>query len=186
MNLRNLLITLGLAAFVIINWWLLTPSREPLVQPETVDTRRFGWYVRGATIIGSGESGEPLYRLTARLIEQNPADDSASLTEVRVRYDAGGDPPWQLTARGGWIAADGRTIRLNGNVVLTDQPADGAVPTVLRTESLEMQIDGDIARTDDEVRIERGRNSLTGRGMTAFLRDDRVQLQSDVRGLIRP
>ncbi len=186
MNSRNLLITLGLAAFVAINWWLLKPGeRTPVDEPATGD-QPIGWYVRGATIIGAGETGEPVYRLTARLIEQNPVDDSANLTQVRVQYTAGTDPAWQLTAREGWIASDGQTIRLTGNVVLRDEPAEGVIPTVVRTETLEMLIDDDVARTDEAVRIERGRNTLTALGMTAFLRDDRVQLQSDVSGLFQP
>ncbi len=186
MNQRNLLITLGLIAFVIVNWWLLKPSADAPADDPATEDQPIGWYVRGATIIGAGESGEPVYRLTARLIEQNPVDDSANLTQVRVRYDAGADLPWQLTAREGWIAADGQTIRLTGNVVLRDEPADGVVPTVVRTDALEMLIDSDLARTDQEVRIERGRNTLTALGMTAFLREDRVQLQSDVSGLFQP
>lgn len=186
MNHRNLLVALGLAAFVLINWWLLKPGAPREVRQTAVDQQPIGWYVRGATIIGATESGEPAYRLTARLIEQNPTDDSASLTDVRVRYNASGDPPWQLTATDGWIAANGQTIRLSGNVVLKDTPPDGSEPTVVRTQSLEMLVESDIARTDGEVRVERGRNTLAGKGMTAFLRDDRVQLQSEVRGLIRP
>ncbi len=186
MILRSLAFGLGAVAFFAVNWWLLRSPDAPADTEAAPAVQQFGWYLRGATLVATDDAGAQRYRLSARVIEQNPADDSAALTDVRLRYEAGADPAWQLTARDGWIAPDGRTIRLEGNVVMTDEPDAGATPTVVRTERVDLDVDRDLASSAETVRVENGRNFLSALGMVADLSNDRVQLQSEVSGTFFP
>jgi LPS export ABC transporter protein LptC len=72
-------------------------------------------------------------------------------------------------------------VLLAGDVRLTGREAAQA-PAVIRTPRLRLDVDASVASTRDPVRMELARHALTGRGMRADLKSDRLHLESDVRG----
>ncbi|MGH8369841.1 MAG: LPS export ABC transporter periplasmic protein LptC, partial [Gammaproteobacteria bacterium] len=55
-------------------------------------------------------------------------------------------------------------------------------PLVIHTDKLDVNLDTNIGTTADPVDIVQGQSHMTGIGMVAYLKEDRMILQSNVRG----
>ena len=75
---------------------------------------------------------------------------------------------------------NGERVRLVGDVVLTRQTRDGLPPLRITTEELLALPDRDRYLTEEPVRVERGRDSITARGMDLDNVTQRVQFASEV------
>ena len=80
---------------------------------------------------------------------------------------------------------DGKTVRLEGNVE-GDSAEGHAVPTSLRTASLELVPEQNIARTDDPVTLTQPGIMQTGVGFEANLRTQRYKFLSQVKTRYEP
>ena len=103
----------------------------------------------------------------------------------------------QLRADRGQIPPDRNIIELAGDVVATTEvaaarpaaPPNGrtsTAPLLIRTDYLELDPEAYIARTERMVAVERSRDTLLARGMRVYLKQDRLQFQSEVRGRFLP
>jgi LPS export ABC transporter protein LptC len=72
-------------------------------------------------------------------------------------------------------------IELSGNVVAATREADSPAATI-RTDYLEFDPGTDIARTERKVVIEYAGSTVHATGLRAMLRQDRLELLSDVTG----
>lgn len=61
-----------------------------------------------------------------------------------------------------------------------------AAPLLIRTDYLELDPEAYIARTERMVAVERDRDTLQARGMRVYLKQDRLQFSSEVRGRFLP
>ncbi len=144
-----------------------------------------GYYLEDAELVSIGEDGAVQVRLQASEAVQRLADGAVELQTVSVRYDPADNVPWHLQATVGRMPADGKIIELLGNVVATTRNGT-RVPTVIRTDYLEIDPDTGVAFTDRQVDIEYGDSWVKARGMRVFLREDRFQLLANVNGIFTP
>ena len=63
---------------------------------------------------------------------------------------------------------------------------EGDRDTRVETDRLTVDIDTNVASTDGEVRVAVGDDWVTAIGMTAYLMEERLQLQSSVHGQFQP
>ena len=159
-------------------------QREP-ERPAPAARLAPGYYVRDAVLEGTGDDGRVLYRVLADDARQVDAAGAIRLATVRVDYTPGGEVPWELTATQGQMPADRTIIELSGEVVATTR-APGEAPLAIHTDYLELDPDAYVARTDRGVRVERARDTLRARGLRAYLKEDRIELETDVQGTFRP
>jgi LPS export ABC transporter protein LptC len=162
--------------------WALLSSLEAEHEPVAATPELgMGYYATGARLSGSGPDGRIAYRVSARTVEQRPADRSVSLREVMVDYEPGTRSPWNLRADTGLIPASGKIVELSGNVVAetraTDRPA-----TIIRTDYLQFDTRTDVAATDREVTIEYDGSTVRALGLRASLAEDRLDLVAGVAG----
>lgn len=162
----------------------------------------FGYYVKDARLTGTGPDGQILYRVTTTAAEQVLADGTITMRNVTVDYEPAAQVPWKLRADRGQIPPDRNIIELLGNVVATTEAtavspavsqADAAAkgrtstaPLLIRTDYLELDPEAYIARTERFVAVERDRDTLRARGMRVYLKQDRLQFNSEVRGRFLP
>jgi lipopolysaccharide export system protein LptC len=144
-----------------------------------------GYYLRDAVLQGTGEDGRVLYRVTASDARQVDAGGLVLLTDVNVAYTPTAAVPWTLSATQGQMPPDRTIIELSGEVVATAQSA-GEAPLTIRTDYLELDPEAYVARTDRGVQVDRARDTLRARGMRAYLKEDRIELETEVRGTFRP
>ena len=186
-----------LAAALLTGFFVLrSPSTDG---PAEAGARLgLGYFVKGATLEGTGDDGQILYRVTTTAAEQLLADGTITMRTVNVEYLPAAQVPWKLRADRGRIPPDRNIIELMGNVVaMTEATAfspavagapgrSNAAPLLIRTDYLELDPEAYIARTEQLVAVERSRDTLRARGMRVYLKQDRLQFNAEVRGRFLP
>jgi LPS export ABC transporter protein LptC len=175
--------------------WLVFRNPAPDAEAPAAPRLGLGYYVHEARLTGSGPDGRILYRVTAASAEQLLADGTITMQDVAVDYEPAAQVPWKLRADRGQIPPDRNIIELAGDVtamtaVSPDATGGGgrssAAPLLIRTDYLELDPEAYIARTERMVAVERDRDTLRARGMRVYLKQDRLQFNSEVRGRFLP
>lgn len=150
-----------------------------------------GYFMTDAVVTQTGADGRPLYRMTAENIQQNPADQSVRLSQLKLDYTAEeGSSAWTLTADSGLIASiDSKTIDLQDNVTISGRPqvsgsSEPAELATVRTSRLRVDAANSTATTREPVSIEWGRYRMNAKGLNANLKTQRLKLESSIHGRI--
>lgn len=184
-----------LVAGALATSWLVFNSPSTEVEESSGPRLGLGYYVRDARLTGSGPDGRILYRVSAAAAEQLLADGTITMQDVAVDYEPAAQVPWKLRADRGHIPPDRNIIALAGDVTATTaaSPAttggggrSSAAPLLIRTDYLELDPEAYIARTERTVAVERDRDTLRARGMRVYLKQDRLQFNSEVHGRFLP
>lgn len=175
-----LLLALGAAGA----WWLNRQMTAPET-PLTERAARQGYYMTEAELTRPGPDGLPEYRMLADNVQQESVGGPTDLQKVRVEYGIYTPTPWLMTAPGGRLSADQSRLDLFGGVVLAGE-VEGERDTRVETDKLTIDLPTQVARTTEQVRLGVGGDWLTATGMTAYLMEERLQLQSSVHGQFLP
>lgn len=155
------------------------------IEDQPLPALQEGFYLRDARILGTGTDGRPLYQVDAEYAEQR-GESEIELKTVRIAYADEAGIPWHLEAATAVINNQQERLILSGDVVAkTAEGLDGQ-NTEIRTPYLELLPNTYVARTDDRVEIRIGARSLTATGMLASLKENRVNLHSNVSGQFAP
>ena len=175
--------------------WLVFRNPSTEVEAPARPRLGLGYYVRDARLTGSGPDGRILYRVSAASAEQLLADGTITMQDVAVDYEPAAQVPWKLRADRGQIPPDRNIIALAGDVTATTAASPAttgggdrsiAAPLLIRTDYLELDPEAYIARTERTVAVERDRDTLRARGMRVYLKQDRLQFNSEVHGRFLP
>lgn len=125
--------------------------------------------------------GNLAYRVDAEQITyyQFKRRDRAVLAEPRMVFYQDDQPKWRTESRRGVAYNRGERIVLQEKVEIDELPTAGGIK--LETSSLTFFPDKEFAKTDKVVIIRSGLNSTTGKGMRAYLKENRVEILSDVK-----
>ncbi len=166
--------------------WYLARSNTPLPDDETpYNPVHRGYYLKQARILGTGDDGSLVYEIEADYAEQQE-DGRIEFTDVRIRYSPQRNVPWSINADQATLRKGAPSIVLRGHVQILNIDEANGNDTEIRTEYLELDPDRFIAKTEQRVQIRFGARSVSATGMLASLRDDRIELKSNVRGKIAP
>lgn len=185
MSTRNLVGAILLLAGALGSWYLassLAPSSEIT---ETSGVRQQGFYLRDARILGTGETGALLYEIVADYAEQQ-SNEQIAFERVNIKYTSGSEVPWTLTADKALITGDLQKLTLSGNVRAVSDEGFGGNATEIYTDRLELEPENYLAHTDSRVNIRIGERSISATGMEASLRENTLQLKSNVSGKFVP
>ncbi|HEX6929412.1 MAG TPA: LPS export ABC transporter periplasmic protein LptC [Gammaproteobacteria bacterium] len=169
-------VVFALALIGLGSWWWLSMQRdtaETAVAPPQPDA-----YFRELVVVRHDQQGQPEMRVTAEYAEHFENESWIHLRMLEAK-SAANEPGWRLTARTGRLSDDGVHLEARGDVMLA-RSGDGSSEMRLRTESLSVNTDTQLAVTDDHVVISQGTGSVSGRGMRASLDDDYLRLEADV------
>ena len=182
---RNIALLVVLTAGALGSWYLVQTNKSRDVEQQPAEAAYRGYYFKSARILGTGENGDPLYEIEADRAEQRP-DKRIDFTDVRIRYSPDHDIPWVVNADTATLREESPRIVLRGHVRATSSGGDESDETEIRTQYLELDPEQFVAETDERVQIRVGARSLTATGMLASLREDRIELKSNIRGKIAP
>lgn len=180
MNLRTAVLIAVLAVGAAASWYLARQNRDALAPPPQNVAHR-GYYLKSARILGTGPDGSLLYEIRADRAEQKD-DDSIEFSDVSVRYSPQSDVPWTVNADAATIANDRQRVLLKGNVRAVSSEGFSGDETEIRTQYLELDPETYVAETNERVHIRIGTRSLSATGMLASLKENRLQLRSNVSG----
>jgi lipopolysaccharide export system protein LptC len=144
-----------------------------------------GYYMKQAELIRIDENGRVLYRVQTEEATQTERNGVIELDLVRVSYDPLTEVPWDLRADTGYILPDRNIIQLTGDVVASTR-GETQAPVRINTDYLELNTDTYIADTDREVAIDYSNNKVFDTGLRAYLKEERLQLVSNVNGQFIP
>jgi len=144
-----------------------------------------GYYMKQAELVRIDENGRVLYRMRTNEATQITRDGIIELDLVRVSYDPLTEIPWELRADKGHILPDRNIIELTGDVVARTR-GEHQAPIRISTDYLELNTDTYIADTDRDVAIDYTNNKVFATGLRVFLKEERLQLVSNVNGQYIP
>jgi LPS export ABC transporter protein LptC len=184
--LRNLLLIVLLGAAAVASWlWSRPTLLEQPHRPEGGDTE-LGYYLRGVRMLGTDENGRAVYRILADRLEERPNEERLWLERVQIEYHRTGELAWVITAGSGNATRDRSELELKDGVEIRSQPTDGSAPVHVTTPALRFLPATSSAESDERVVIDVGRWHLEGVRLRAHLKDDRMELESDVHGKFAP
>lgn len=185
LDLRTTIVLIALAAGALASWYL---ARQGLGDGDTIpsfDTTQQGYYLKSARILGTGPNGDLLYELQAEEAEQKE-NDHVSFTNVVLHYSPQSAVPWRVNADSAVIRKDEDRVFLTGHVRAVSSEGFSGKDTELRTQYLEIDPENYLAETNERVQIRIGTRSLTATGMLASLKENRLELKSNVSGKFAP
>lgn len=164
-------------------WFSESPPQELLGKRPTPQQQKGAadLVIHGAKTRHFNQEGTLAYRVDAEKITffKFERRDRADLTEPRILFYQQDEPKWRTESRSGVAHNNGRRVVLRGDVEITEMPAPGGIK--LNTQSITIKPREEYAETDKVVKITAGPNSTTGKGLRAFLKEDRVEILSDVK-----
>jgi LPS export ABC transporter protein LptC len=167
------------------SWFLVETMREPEPEERAGNTFGSGFYFRSARILGTGEQGNLLYEIVADYAHQKE-NQEIEFQNVQITYSPDTSVPWQINADKATVGRDQERVILTGHVVATSTEGFEGEVTEIRTPRLEFEPESYRAETDERVQIRIGTQSLTATGMLALMRENQVQLKSNISGRFVP
>jgi len=184
--MRALLLLVALALIVVIGLSFVGGESSGTRREAVAAVDQPGYVLTWAKITDTADDGSPRMRIQAVRIEQIPADNSVELSTLNLTYRSVEDRDWVVTADHGVVPEASKIVRLDGNVRIRGTVADGAPAAVIETPTLEFDTEQSTARTDDDVRLVMGLQTLTAHGLNADLKQRHLRLESRVHGQFNP
>lgn len=184
--LANALFLIALAAAAALTWYW---GRPEIPVPETGagdSTLSRGYYLRDAVIRHTDEDGEVLYEIHAGTVMERPVERLLALRDVSIVHREGVTRQWEIVAAEGEASVDDLRLALAGGVALRRDSSDGGLDLSLETERLWLDLERKVARTDAKITLRYGTNLVTAVGMSAFLLEDQLELESNVYVRVQP
>lgn len=182
MNVRFGLAFLVLALAAAGTWWLLRQVTPPTASRPAPPTHAPDYTFTDATVTTLNAQGKTQAILCSPMMLHHPDDDSIEVLAPRIQYFISGSQPWNVAADHALLPAGGKLVELNGHVQMQHPANHGGPPLTIQTDKMNVDLNTNIATTADPVAITQGNSRMTGVGMQAWLNDNRLLLQSQVRG----
>ncbi|QIL88371.1 LPS export ABC transporter periplasmic protein LptC [Microbulbifer harenosus] len=174
------LISLGL-------WFTESPSEQLLGKRPTQQehSKAADLIIRDARTRHFSLEGTLAYEVDAERVTffQFARRDRADLTEPRMVFYQGEDTKWRTESHTGVAYDNGQKVELEGDVSIMELPQPGIT---LRTEKITIKPREEFAETDKVVTITDGANRTTGKGLRADLKQDKVEILSNVESSYEP
>lgn len=181
------LAALGVLLLLSLTFLLGREGRTPGVRTEQAAAGGdFGYVAQGTQLVQTNEDGIPLYVLDADRIEQDAGGGDVMARHLTLRYAADDARRWTLTAREARLKAGESLLHLKGAVRVTGLPEGSSMPARIETARLDYDTKSQDVRTQDDVRIDWGRQRLDARGLSANLKQGQLTLESKVHGRFLP
>ena len=168
------------------SWYLTRVDVTDGVASTRRSSFSLGYYINDAKLFGVDEKGQPLYQITARRLETSEQNNRLLLEDVRIEYWPRLKISWLLTAASGEVPQNEAYLDLQGGVKLAQRLENGATGTIIQAERLRLQPEAFYATTNEAVRVHLGRDQIDATGIRAYLKDNRLELESNVHGQFNP
>lgn len=177
---------LAVVALAISTWILSSPAHRPKPTLSTGKGDLPGYYLKNTVLTDYDAAGVPTIRIEAERIDQIDHSAEVELSNVRVNYQASNGQNWVMFGDTAHVQPGGKVVDVAGSVRLQEENPERLPAAVVRTDALSYDVSGSIATTKSDVRIDFGEHSLTGRGLTANLKERTLRLESKVHGRFQP
>lgn len=185
LSFRNLVIALALAMLAGLSQWLLILS-QPKPPIDRSERRIPDYTTQDFTVTAMDNTGQPERRLQAAYMAHFPSDGSTEFTEPHMTVFRENEASWHIYADHGWMPEDRQQILLQSNVLIENTLATPDDALRLATEDMRVLLGEEYAETDKPVTITSQTSVTKAVGMRAYLKEGRLHLLSNVRGVYEP
>ncbi|RTE65921.1 LPS export ABC transporter periplasmic protein LptC [Amphritea opalescens] len=140
------------------------------------------YYIVNGRIRDFAPTGELKHQLSSTQLEHQPAQQQILVTNPEMRIYNGQQPTRKVSSLRGMISDNDDKIELEGEVLFQDS-LDPVAANTLKTESLTLLPQENIAKTDEPVTISGPSGTTSSIGMTIDTDSGILNLLSDVNGV---
>jgi lipopolysaccharide export system protein LptC len=119
------------------------------------------------SFVRMSETGQPRYVISGEHLTHRPVDNTSEIDKPVVQALATDHPHMTMTADHAHVNQEQNQVDLTGNVQVDRPGGPNADPLHIRTESLTLLTDDEIARTDKPIRMTLGSATVDAVGMVA-------------------
>ena len=181
-NIVKILLLLVLAAGSSFMYFFSSKPNDDL---EKFNLTRVEYIVKDAKLYGTNIEGKFLYTIVAKKAQANNADRQIYLDQVFLDYDGDQDIDWKITSEKGQLLSNSNVLALSGNVTVQSLSNENNMTTI-STEYLEINPNTYTIATNRDVLIELDNNKIEAKGLTAQLKNNRLNFISNINASIQP
>ena len=137
--------------------------------------------LRGVSSYVYEPDGQRQYQSESALVKYLSDGDTLTLEPLTMRYYSDGKQTMLLQSEFGKMLDKGQRVELSGVVELEQLTQEDGLRKTVHTRDVEMNIDQEIAVTQEVVTIRRGGETTSGRGMIADLKRGGIRLLNEVK-----
>lgn len=175
---------LALLLAAVGSWLLLRNLGQGPPAPHNAKRHVPDYYMVNFTRTQMDKFGKPKNRLTAKRMVHYADDGSSELVQPKLQIYNSDGPPWNISADSAWVGPNNDVVLMHGDTFIWRNDAQGKLAMQVVTSNVRVLLDSRYADTDDYAAITDvpSVSLMTGVGMRADLRQDRLELLSHVRG----
>jgi len=181
-NIVKILLLLVLTAGSSFMYFFSSKSND---DPEKFNLTRVEYIVKDAKLYGTNTEGEFLYKIVAKKAQANNADRQIHLDQVFLDYDGDQNIDWKITSEKGQLLSNTNVLALSGNVTVQSLSNENNMTTI-STDYLEINPNTYTIATNRDVLIELDNNKIEAKGLTAQLKNNRLNFISNINANIQP
>ncbi len=181
-NIVKILLLLVLAAGSSFMYFFSSKPNDDL---EKFNLTRVEYIVKDAKLYGTNTEGEFLYTIVAKKAQANNADRQIYLDQVFLDYTGDQDIDWRITSEKGQLLSNSNVLALSGNVTVQNLSNENNMTTI-STDYLEINPNTYTIATNRDVLIELDNNKIEAKGLTAQLKNNRLNFISNINASIQP
>jgi lipopolysaccharide export system protein LptC len=178
MSRRTLLITIAVLLMLAgVSQWLSRETRQEAKRTDVAETSP-DFFITEFKATELDSLGRPTQRITGSRLAHF-SDDRTQITQPHLTVFRPGSAPWEMTAAEGQSLNRGAVVHLKGGVKIS---REGPEATEIVTDHLEVRPQSRYAETAAPITLTTAQGRVQAVGMQAFLAEEKVVLQSKVRG----
>ena len=181
-NIVKILLLLVLAAGSSFMYFFSIKSNDNI---EKFNPTRIEYIVKDAKLYGTNAEGKFLYKIVVKKAQANNADRQIYLDQVFLDYDGDQDIDWRITSEKGQLLSNSNVLALSGNVTVESLSNENNLTTI-STDYLEINPNTYTIATNRDVLIELDDNKIEAKGLTAQLKNNRLNFISNINANIQP
>jgi lipopolysaccharide export system protein LptC len=168
----------------IVVWWTITSNYSETSKLAFDRSKQFAEvFMHDFSMTAMNDDGRPNYLLNGSYLQRNTGSHN-TMIEQPVFQMLKKDNRWKIVADQAIFNDRKETIQLKNNVVMQQQNTDSAV--TIRTDYLMINTKTQIAKTDSQIDLTRGKSRLKSVGMTYDNNTSELELSSNVNGYYFP
>jgi len=151
---------------------------------EKFNPTRIEYIVKDAKLFGTNTEGEFLYKIVAKKAQANNTDRQIYLDQVFLDYNGDQNIDWKITSDKGQLLSNSNVLALSGNVSVKSLSNENNLTTI-STDYLEINPNTYTIATNRDVLIELDNNKIEAKGLSAQLKDNRLNFNSNINASIQ-
>ena len=181
-NIAKILLLVALAAGSSFMYFFSTKSNDNL---EQFSPTRVEYMIKNAKLYGTNTEGNFLYKIVAEKAQASNTDRQIYLDRVLIDYESSQNIDWRITSDKGQLLPNSNVLALSENVTVQSLFNENS-RTTISTNYLEINPNTYTIATNRDVLIEFDNNKIEAKGLTAQLKDNRLNFNSNINAIIQP